>query len=141
MPVGTVAQSLCNFLQSRATLLRLTQAPQFSSPVPAGRMCARRGWYLIPTELHIGPICAGLQAGVCYFQILHFPSEIFLQPSDVLFHLSDFLQGLRIKMCTVRVMMISHSSLPLGYRLENSPHTTWAFTVLGMDFKTRASEC
>lgn len=56
-----------------------------------------RGPYLIPAQLHIGPIAAGLQAAVSHLQVLHFPSQIFLQASDVLFHLSNFLQGLKQK--------------------------------------------
>jgi len=66
-------------------------------PGPPSREGARQGWYLIPTELHTGPAHAGLQAGVCQLQILRFPSKIFLQASDVLLHLSNFLQGLQIK--------------------------------------------
>ena len=56
-----------------------------------------RGPYLIPAQLHIGPIAAGLQAAVSHLQVLHFPSQIFLQASDVLFHLSNFLQRLKQK--------------------------------------------
>lgn len=64
----------------------------FRAPFPVSSLqgpCQVR--YLIPAELNVGPVRAGLQAGVSHFQIQCSLPEIFLQLSDLLLHFSNFI--------------------------------------------------
>lgn len=39
--------------------------------------------YLVPAELHIGPVGSGLQAGVCKLQVHHLSTQVVLQAPNV----------------------------------------------------------